>query len=85
MPATRLRIFLSSVQKEFATLHHDLKAFLLGDAFLRRFVAEVVLVGKRANNAPNAPRLKPAKPVTAGLQSLSALYSHPRPSASICG
>ena len=43
MPPTRLRIFLSSVQKEFATLRHDLKAFLLGDAFLRRFVAEVFL------------------------------------------
>ena len=43
MPATRLRIFVSSVQKEFSTLRHDLKAFLLGDAFLRRFVAEVFL------------------------------------------
>jgi len=43
MPATRLRIFVSSVQKEFTTLRHDLKAFLLGDAFLRRFVGEVFL------------------------------------------
>ncbi len=43
MSATRLRIFISGVQKEFATLRHDLKAFLLGDAFLRRFVAEVFL------------------------------------------
>jgi hypothetical protein len=43
MPATRLRIFVSSVQKEFAVLRRDLKAFLLGDAFLRRFVAEVFL------------------------------------------
>ena len=43
MPATRLRIFISSVQNEFTTLRHDLKAFLLGDAFLRRFVAEVFL------------------------------------------
>ena len=43
MPPTRLRIFISSVQKEFATLRRDLKAFLLGDAFLRRFVAEVFL------------------------------------------
>lgn len=43
MAATRLRIFVSSVQKEFETLRHDLKAFLLGDAFLRRFVAEVFL------------------------------------------
>ena len=32
MPATRLRIFVSSVQKEFEPLRHDLKAFLLGDA-----------------------------------------------------
>jgi predicted HTH transcriptional regulator len=43
MPATRLRIFISSVQKEFETIRRDLKAFLLGDAFLRRFVAEVFL------------------------------------------
>ncbi len=46
MPATRLRIFISSVQEEFATLRHDLKAFLMGDAFLRRFVAEVFLFEK---------------------------------------
>jgi ATP-dependent DNA helicase RecG len=43
MPATRLRIFISSVQKEFEQVRQDLKAFLLGDAFLRRFVSEVFL------------------------------------------
>ena len=43
MPATRLRIFISSVQKEFAQLRPHLKAFLLGDAVLHRFVAEVFL------------------------------------------
>lgn len=43
MPAARLRIFISSVQKEFAQIRRDLKAFLLGDAVLRRFVAEVFL------------------------------------------
>ena len=43
MPVTRLRIFISSVQKEFATVRRDLKAFLMGDAFLKRFVAEVFL------------------------------------------
>lgn len=43
MPATRLRIFISSVQKEFEQIRSDLKAFLLGDAVLRRFVAEVFL------------------------------------------
>ena len=43
MPATRLKIFISSVQKEFARLRRDLKAFLLGDAVLRRFVSEVFL------------------------------------------
>lgn len=43
MPATRLRIFISSVQKEFAQLRKDLKAFLLGDAVLRRFIADVFL------------------------------------------
>ncbi len=43
MPATRLRIFISSVQNEFASQRRDLKAFLLGDAFLKRFVADVFL------------------------------------------
>ncbi len=43
MPATRLRIFISSVQKEFGQVRQDLKAFLLGDAFLQRFIAEVFL------------------------------------------
>lgn len=43
MPATRLRIFISSVQKEFAQVRRDLRAFLLGDAVLQRFVAEVFL------------------------------------------
>ena len=43
MQAKRLRIFVSSVQKEFSQLRRDLKAFLLGDAVLRRFVAEVFL------------------------------------------
>jgi len=43
MPATRLRIFISSVQREFAQVRRDLKAFLLGEAILRRFVAEVFL------------------------------------------
>lgn len=43
MPATRLRIFISSVQKEFEQIRSDLKAFLLGDAVLRRFISEVFL------------------------------------------
>lgn len=43
MPATRLKIFVSSTQKEFAKLRLDLKAFLLGDAVLRRFISEVFL------------------------------------------
>jgi len=43
MPATRLKIFVSSVQKEFKQIRLDLKAFLLGDAFLHRFVSEVFL------------------------------------------
>lgn len=43
MPATRLKIFISSVQKEFSRQRLDLKAFLLGDAMLRRFVSEVFL------------------------------------------
>lgn len=52
---TRLRIFISSVQKEFAQQRLDLKAFLLGDAVLRRFVSEVFLfeqipaMGRRAD------------------------------------
>jgi hypothetical protein len=43
MAATRLLIFISSVQEEFAQVRQDLKAFLLGDAALRRFVAGVFL------------------------------------------
>ncbi len=43
MPATRLKIFISSVQKEFQQIRQDLKSFLLGDAVLRRFVSEVFL------------------------------------------
>lgn len=43
MPAIRLKIFISSVQKEFQQLRLDLKAFLLGDAVLRRFISEVFL------------------------------------------
>lgn len=43
MPATRLKIFVSSVQKEFAKIRRDLKAFLLGDAVLQRFVSEVFI------------------------------------------
>lgn len=40
---TRKRIFISSVQKEFSQVRRDLKAFLLGDAVLRRFVSDVFL------------------------------------------
>jgi ATP-dependent DNA helicase RecG len=43
MAATRLMIFVSSVQKEFAEVRANLKTFLLGDAVLRRFIAEVFL------------------------------------------
>jgi len=43
MAATRLRIFVSSVQKEFAEVRTNLKTFLLGDAVLRRFISEVFL------------------------------------------
>ena len=43
MPATRLKIFISSVQKEFQDIRHNIKAFLMGDAVLRRFISEVFL------------------------------------------
>jgi len=43
MAATRLKIFISSAQKEFAQVRRDLKAFLLGDAVLHRFISEVFL------------------------------------------
>lgn len=43
MSATRLKIFISSVQKEFSQVRQDLKSFLLGDAVLRRFISEVFL------------------------------------------
>jgi predicted HTH transcriptional regulator len=57
MPPTRLRIFISSVQKEFATHRRDLKAFLLGDAFLRRFVAEVFLFEELPANDQRADQV----------------------------
>lgn len=43
MAATRLKVCISSVQKEFAQVRRDLKAFLLGDAVLQRFISEVFL------------------------------------------
>ena len=39
----RLKIFISSVQSEFKQIRPDLKAFLLGDAVLHRFISEVFL------------------------------------------
>jgi ATP-dependent DNA helicase RecG len=39
----KLKIFISSVQKEFQQARKDLKAFLLGDAVLHRFTSEVFL------------------------------------------
>jgi ATP-dependent DNA helicase RecG len=39
----KFKIFISSVQKEFQQVRTDLKAFLLGDAVLHRFVSEVFL------------------------------------------
>jgi ATP-dependent DNA helicase RecG len=39
----KLKVFISSVQKEFQQVRKDLKAFLLGDAFLHRFISEVFL------------------------------------------
>ena len=43
MHAPRFKIFVSSPQKEFAQLRRDLKTFLLGDAFLHRFIDKVFL------------------------------------------
>jgi ATP-dependent DNA helicase RecG len=43
MPATRLKVFISSVQKEFERIRPALKAFLLGDAVLQRFISDVFL------------------------------------------
>lgn len=43
MSATQLKIFISSVQNEFKAIRRDIKAFLLGDAVLRRFISEVFL------------------------------------------
>ncbi|MGD1152747.1 MAG: ATP-binding protein [Syntrophales bacterium] len=39
----KLKIFVSSVQKEFQQVRLDLKAFLTGDAVLHRFISEVFL------------------------------------------
>jgi predicted HTH transcriptional regulator len=43
MAAARLKIFISSVQKEFHQVRMDLKAFLTGDAVLHRFISDVFL------------------------------------------
>lgn len=43
MLSGKLKIFISSVQKEFQEQRNDLKAFLLGDPTLRRFISEVFL------------------------------------------
>jgi ATP-dependent DNA helicase RecG len=43
MAAAKLKIFISSVQGEFKQIRHDLKAFLMGDAFLHRFISDVFL------------------------------------------
>jgi predicted HTH transcriptional regulator len=43
MAATRLKIFISSVQKEFETVRRDLKAFLMGEPTLSLFVEDVFL------------------------------------------
>ncbi len=43
MSATRLKIFISSVQSEFEEQRRTLKDFLNGDAFLRRFISDVFL------------------------------------------
>lgn len=43
MPTSRLKIFISSVQKEFTSVRKEVRAFLLGDAVLRRFISEVFL------------------------------------------
>lgn len=43
MAASRLKIFISSVQNEFQQIRRNLKSFLIGDAFLQRFVSDVFL------------------------------------------
>lgn len=43
MSAIGLKIFISSVQKELTQIRRDLKAFLLGDPFLKRFISDVFL------------------------------------------
>lgn len=43
MPATRLSIFISSVQKELAEERRTLKNYILNDPLLKRFVSDVFL------------------------------------------
>ena len=43
MSAARLKIFISSVQKEFEHVRRDLKTFLMGEAILQHFISEVFL------------------------------------------
>jgi len=43
MPATRLKIFISSVQKELATERRAVKDFITHDPLLSRFISDVFL------------------------------------------
>ena len=43
MSAVRLKIFISSVLKEFEHVRRDLKTFLMGEAILQHFISEVFL------------------------------------------
>lgn len=57
MSATQFRVFISSVQDEFWQIRQDLKAFLLNDAVLRRFIAEVFLFEDIPANSSSATQV----------------------------
>lgn len=50
MPATQLRIFISSVQKELAEERHAVKAFIENDPLLRRFFTVFLFEGLPASD-----------------------------------
>ena len=52
----KLKVFISSVQKEFHEVRMRPKAFLVGDAVLHRFISEVFLFEELPAKRPSCRR-----------------------------
>lgn len=59
MPATRLKIFISSVQKELATQRRAVKDFITHDPLLSQFISDVFLF----EDIPAGDRKVPAQQI----------------------